>query len=169
MEDRIRISIMAAIFTALVTLVTMAFHIPVPATGGIINFGDTIIFTTALLLGRKIGFLAGGVGSALANLLLGLVIYAPFTLVIKGLEGLIAGHIGHKAFMERGERKRPLFGLVLAGLWMVIGYFLVQVGLFGLAAASVELPGNLLQAGVSILIALPLSIAVKKSGMIKRI
>lgn len=161
--------VLAAIFTALVALFTMVFHIPVPATRGFINLGDAVIFTTALLLGKKMGFLAGGVGSALADLLLGYANWAPFTLVIKGLEGYIAGFLGHQAFMGQKDMKRPLLALILAGLWMMAGYFSAGSFMYGLPAAIVELPGNFFQAGGSILIAIPLSLALLRSGIIKRI
>lgn len=161
--------VLAAVFTALVALLTMVFHIPVPATKGFINLGDTLIFTTALLLGKKIGFLAGGVGSALADLLLGYPQWAPFTLIIKGLEGFIAGLLGHQAFLQKSDMKRPTLALVVAGLWMITGYFFVGGFMYSFPAALVELPGNFFQAGVSTVIALPLSIAIRKSGIIKGI
>lgn len=168
-EQNPNLYVLAAIFTALVALLTMIFTIPIPATRGYINLGDAMIFTTALLLGKRIGFLAGGMGSALADLLLGYAQWAPFTLVIKGLEGFIAGFLGHQSFMGKREEPiwKPLIALVLAGLWMVVGYFFAGSFLYSVPAASVELPGNLFQAGGSIIIAIPLSLALRKSGIIK--
>jgi uncharacterized membrane protein len=153
----------AALFTALVTAVTMAVNVPVPATQGIINVGDSMIFTAALLVGPRIGLFAGGVGSALANLLLGISVWAPWTLVIKGLEGFIVGSLGHRAFRASGKiTPAVLASVIVGGLWMVFGYFLAGSFLFGYRAALVEFPGNLLQAGGSALIAIPLVHALRR-------
>ena len=87
---------LGAIFTALTTAATMGFSIYVPATKGYFNIGEVIVYTTAILLGPFIGAIAGGVGSMLADIILGYSIYAPGTLVIKGLEGFIVGFLASK-------------------------------------------------------------------------
>ena len=158
-----RLLTQAALFTAMVTAVTMAINVPVPATQGIINVGDSMIFTAALLAGPRLGLFAGGVGSALANLLLGMSVWAPWTLVIKGLEGFIVGSLGHRAFRSSGRVTLPVVAaMVIGGLWMVLGYFLAGSFLFGHRAALVEFPGNLVQAGASALIAIPLAHALRQ-------
>ena len=50
---------LAAMFTVLVNVATMAIHVPVPATQGIINLGDSMIFLTGLLAGPGMGAVAG--------------------------------------------------------------------------------------------------------------
>ncbi|MCK4481520.1 MAG: ECF transporter S component, partial [Candidatus Lokiarchaeota archaeon] len=76
-----------AIFSALVCILTMIISIPIPATQGFINIGDSGVMISGLLFGPIIGGFSGGIGSALADIFLGYTIYAPGTLVIKGLEG----------------------------------------------------------------------------------
>ena len=61
--------VLGALLTAMVAVATMAFQVPIPATKGYINLGDTVIFIAALLLGPGYGALAGGVGSAMADLI----------------------------------------------------------------------------------------------------
>ena len=78
-----------ALSIAMVALATMAIKIP-SVRGGYINFGDILIFIVAIFFGKKTGFLAGGLGSALSDIILGYSIYAPATFLIKGLEGLTA-------------------------------------------------------------------------------
>ena len=51
-----------AVFTALVAAATMAVQVPMPATEGFVNVGDTVIFVTALLLGPVPALAAGGLG-----------------------------------------------------------------------------------------------------------
>lgn len=60
---------MIAVFTALVTVATLAVRIPVPATGGYINVGDVMIFVAALSMGWLVGGIAGGLGSAIADMI----------------------------------------------------------------------------------------------------
>jgi uncharacterized membrane protein len=57
---------------------------------GYINVGDAMIFTNALLFGPIVGGVAGGIGSAVADFI-SYPVFAPYTLVIKGFEGFIAG------------------------------------------------------------------------------
>ncbi|MDI9644856.1 MAG: ECF transporter S component [Candidatus Verstraetearchaeota archaeon] len=80
-----------AFYTALVSVSTVAFTIYVPATRGYFNIGEAAVYTAALLGGARIGAFAGGVGSMLADLILGYYLFAPATLVIKGMEGGILG------------------------------------------------------------------------------
>lgn len=161
-EAGIRDFAFTALFVALVTLTTSVFQIPVPATSGFINLGDTFIFAAALLWGPRSGFWAGSIGSALADILSGYPHWAPFTFFIKGSEGLVAGLIGYRAFTQDGHTSKAAIGLVVGGFLMVLGYFVVEIFLYGLPAAIAELPGNLLQAVGSVIIALPLSLALKR-------
>lgn len=87
---------LAAVSTSLVCVATMVFSIYVPQTRGFFNFGETMVYTIALLLGPLIGSFAGGVGSMFADIFLGYYHYAPATLVIKAVEGGIVGFLGQK-------------------------------------------------------------------------
>ncbi|MGI6128661.1 MAG: ECF transporter S component [bacterium] len=164
-ESRIRQFAFTALFISLVTLSTSIFRIPVPATSGFINLGDTFIFAAALLWGPRNGFWAGSVGSALADVLSGYPHWAPFTFFIKGAEGLVAGLISHRPFYQNGRTIRAAIGLVVGGLLMVLGYFVAEIFLYGLPAAIAELPGNLFQATGSVIIALTLSLALRSIGL----
>lgn len=52
---------------------------------GFVNLGDCFVLLSGWLLGPWWGGAAGGIGSMLADLLLGYGHYAPGTLIIKGL------------------------------------------------------------------------------------
>lgn len=145
--------------SAIVCAGTMLIQIPVPQTKGYINLGDALVLTIAMLFGAKIGGLAGGIGSALADIILGYAHWAPFTFIIKGIEGLIAGSLAYKA---QKTSLRILF-LILAGIVMVAGYFIAEVFLYGIGPAIAELPGNCFQAGSGVLISTLLVLAIKKA------
>ena len=69
--------VFASISTALVCVATMLFQVYVPATRGFFNIGESMVFLSALLFGPFVGAFAGGIGSMLADLLLGYYYYAP--------------------------------------------------------------------------------------------
>ncbi|NJE54322.1 ECF transporter S component [Thermococcus sp. 21S9] len=148
----------AGISTALVAVATKVVNIPVPATNGYINFGDTMVMFVAMLFGPVIGAFAGGVGSALGDVISGYPGWAPITLIIKGIEGLAVGYIAQKL--------EGTAGLVVAGtiggILMVSGYFLFEYYAFGFTAAYSELPGNLVQAVTGIIVGTGLANAIKK-------
>ena len=86
--NRTRFIAYTGILTAIVTVTTF-YSIPTPNTQGFINFGDDIIFIAGIFFGPFAGLIAGGLGSAFADMILGYTVtWAPFTLVIKGAEGL---------------------------------------------------------------------------------
>ena len=114
-----------ALFTAFVAAGTMAFSVYVPATRGFFNVGEIMVYTAALLMGPLVGAFAGGVGSALADILLGYGYYAPGTLVIKGIEGFIVGYLGRLGLSKLGismwRLVSVLVGLVAALIVWIIG------------------------------------------------
>lgn len=89
--NALRTTSLNAVITALVAVATLLIRIPVPVTQGYINLGDAVVITAALLMGPRTGLIAGGIGSALADWLAGCAHWAPFTLIIKGLEGYLVG------------------------------------------------------------------------------
>ena len=150
----------AAIMAALVAVATYLVQIPIPATKGYLNFGDIMIFVSALTFGPAVGGFAGGFGSALSDIAGGYAsTFAPFTLVIKGAEGIIAGLIANKV-----SRKRDILAVVVAGAEMVAGYFSAEF--FGLSegwAAATEIPFNILQIAVGGAVGIPIAIFLRRA------
>ena len=144
---------------ALTCIATMLFTFPIPATSGYFNFGDAIVMSTALIFGPIIGALAGGLGSGLADLLGGWFNWVIFTAVIKGAEGYIAGRIAGDP--QTRTYVRTITAWFTGALVMVLGYFIVQVFMYGFGAALTEAPFNLVQMAVAGIVGIPVSIAVK--------
>lgn len=129
------------VLMALTTVATMVISIPSIATKGYINLGDSIVILSGFILGPVGGLIVGGIGSALADIILSYAYYAPFTLVIKGIEGFLAVTIFRKLFKE----KYALVSASIAGIFMAFGYFVVEVFMYDLPAAVASLPGNIAQ------------------------
>ena len=150
-----------AVLIALTTVMTMVIHIPTPGTKGYLNLGDMVVFLAAMLLGKKGGFIVGGLGSALADILLGYTYYAPITFAVKGLEGLFAGALLDTKIGE----KAPIIPTAIGGLWMAFGYFIAESFIlnYGVEASSASMPGNIVQGLFDAVAAVALSTALKKT------
>lgn len=137
------------ILMSLTVLATMLVTIPTIATQGYINLGDAIVLLSGMILGPTGGFVVGGVGSALADIILGYSYYAPFTFVIKGIEGALGVFLFRKILKE----KNTLVALIIGGIWMALGYLLAEIFLYGFPAAIASFPGNILQGVVGAILA----------------
>lgn len=151
----------SAVFVALTFVVTRFTVIPIPATKGFFNLGEVIIYLAALTLGPVVGMLAGGLGSALADLSAAPQ-FAPFTLVIKGVEGYVVGRLAGATAATR------LRATVIGGAAMVLGYFLAEVAFaraLGIAPAPAtavglaltEVPLNIVQVAAGVIVSVPLA------------
>ncbi|MFX0137517.1 MAG: ECF transporter S component [Candidatus Hodarchaeota archaeon] len=152
------------IFSALICILTMVISIPIPATQGFINIGDAGVMFTGLVFGPFIGGISGGVGSALADIFLVYPIYAPATLIIKGLEGFVIGLISNPKQNYIKFNYRDIIAVVVGGLIMVFGYFIYEIILWGFASALYEVILNgIIQFGITGLISLLIILAVRKN------
>jgi uncharacterized membrane protein len=117
---------LVAVFTALVAVATATLSVSVPATRGYFNIGETVIYVSAILFGASVGGLSAGIGAMIADLLLGYGVYAPATLVVKGIEGALVGFLA-KRKIDRilgTHSRRPLAfiaAIALAGIVLIVG------------------------------------------------
>ena len=124
------------------TLLLTLLSIPLPSGYGYVNLGDAGVFLCACLLPGGLGALATGVGAALADLILGWAMYAPVTLLIKGLTALLAG------LALRRAKKAGLPLSLLCCLLVPLGYFLYETILLTAPVAAVNVLPNALQAAI---------------------
>jgi uncharacterized membrane protein len=149
---------LSGVMSALVVVATLFVQIPNPATRGYINFGDIMIFVSALTFGPIVGGFAGSIGSSIADVASGYGYFAPFTFVIKGAEGAIAGLVSN-----RKSVRRDVLAVIFAGSEMIIGYFLAEVFPLQLGlAALTEVPGNISQILVGAIIGIPIALLIRK-------
>lgn len=147
-----------AIMTAMVFVLTRVVQVPTPVVG-YIHLGDVGIFFSAFAFGPWIGAVAGGLGTALADLTSPYAQWAIFSLLIHGAQGWVAGCLS--------ARWSSIPGLVLAaaigGAIVVVGYLLAGTILVGFGAALTEVPLNLVQVTVGAIVSIPLYLAVRKA------
>ena len=144
MNTKTKLIVIAALMAALTCIATMIIMIPSPLKG-YLNLGDCIVLTTGWLLSPAYGFLAAGIGSALADVFSGYVIYAPATFLIKGIMAICA-HFGFKALNKRsGKLASRIVSGTVAEVIMVLGYFVFEGFLYGFAPSVVNIPANAVQ------------------------
>lgn len=168
-RDKTTKIILTGLMMAMIVVATMLIVIPSPFTGGYIHLGDAIIFLSVLILGWRYGAIAAGVGSALADLLVGYAVWAPWTLFIKGFMGAVMGIFILKAMQKQGKSilgvpVYQLIGMILAGCFMVAGYYVAEGVIYGnFIAAVMGIPFNIVQFSVGTVIATILAAALYKT------
>ena len=138
----------AAVMIALTCVLTLAVKIPTP-TKGYLNLGDCAVLLSGWLLRPVWGAVAGGFGSALADLFAGYPIYVPGTLLSKAVMALTVALVP-RLFQGSGKghpRAGLIVGAVIAEAFMVAGYWLYEAVVIGegFAAAFAGVSGNVFQ------------------------
>lgn len=144
MKSKTQKIVSAAMLAALVCVATMIIKIPSPLEG-YLNLGDCIVLLSGWLLSPLYGFLAAGIGSALADIFSGYALYAPATFIIKGLMALVA-YFGFKlANKKLGSLPSRILGGLGAEITMVLGYLIFEGFLYGFVPSLVNIPSNAIQ------------------------
>ena len=139
-----------ALFIALCTVSTMLIRIPLP-TSGYANLGDAIVLLAGWILGPIYGALAAGLGTALADLI-GYPIYAPATFIIKFAVAFFAAKLISR-YESLSFVHLCVIGL-MCELIMIVGYYVYDAILLqNIISPVLNLPGNIMQAIVGVLVA----------------
>lgn len=128
----------------LIFALTRFAQIPTP-DGGYVHPGDVALYFTSFAFGPWAGMVAGGIGTALADLTSPYASFAPLTLVVHGIQGFVAGWIATRT----PSIPKLLLAVAVGGVILVGGYFVGQ-GLIpiygGWELAATGIPGNIGQA-----------------------
>lgn len=154
-----------ALLTALVFVATAFINIrlPILSSGGLVHLGNVILFAAAILFGKKKGAIAGAVGMAIFDLSSGWALWAPFTLVVRGIMGYIIGTIAYSNNKNGDSFLINILAVFVSGIWMIIGYYITEVILYGnLLAPVASIPGNITQLVVGLVLGLPLAKILKR-------
>lgn len=141
MKTKTQKIVSASMLAALCCVATMIIKIPSPLKG-YINLGDCVVLISGWILSPVYGFMAAGIGSALADIFSGYVIYAPATFVIKGIMAVIA-HFCFKGIKNKiGNIPSHIISGALAEIEMIVGYFVFEGFMYGFLASAVNIPAN---------------------------
>ncbi len=144
MNSKIKKIVTASLMAAITCVATMIIHIPSPLKG-YLNLGDCVVLLSGWMLSPTYSFFAAGLGSALADVFSGYVLYAPATFIIKGLMSLIVFY----SFKLLRNRFSDLPSRIISGtsaeLFMVLGYFLFEGCLYGFLPSAINILPNGIQ------------------------
>jgi uncharacterized membrane protein len=159
---KIRQIVLAGVMIALVAVFTLAVRVPFAPTRGYFNFSDVAVFVTGFAFGPWTGLVAGGVGTALADVAGGYTIYAPLTFLAHGLEGFLAGAIAGR---DRGVL-RMMLGWAGGAIVMLAVYFLGEAYIFRMGvgpAATEAVTINIPQVVAGGVVSIPLVLALRRA------
>lgn len=154
-----------SLLIALVFIATKFINIrlPISINGGLVHLGNTMLFISAIVFGKKKGAISGAFGMALFDLVSGWTMWAPFTFIIRGIMGYIIGHIAWSNGKCGNNTATNIFAVIISGIWMLIGYYITEVILYGnLVAPLTSIPGNITQVVIGLIIGLPIAKIIKK-------
>ena len=152
-----------ALFIAFTLVATMFINIklPIMGNGGLIHLGNVPLFIAALVYGKKTGAIAGAFGMGFFDLISGWALWAPFTFIIVGAMGFLAGLISEKV-----PGKRVLvntLAVAVALIIKIVGYYFAEVILYGNWIQPIgSIPGNVMQVVIAGIIVVPLAGRLKK-------
>ena len=151
-----------AMLTALTVVLALTFIFPVPMTKGYVNLLEVGIYTTAMLLGGPAGMIVGGISGGMLDLILGYPQWIIFSVLIHGGQGYIAG----KFCMTKKWSSRVI-SLLVASVFMVIGYFFATSFLYGSVAGVASIIGNIIQNGFGVVVSMILIKVLDRMNLIK--
>jgi uncharacterized membrane protein len=164
---KVRGIVQLGLLSALTFVATMAIHVP-SFNGGVIHLGDSMIFLTAIIFGKKYAAISGAVGMTMFDILSGYSIWAPYTFIIKAGMGFIVGSIAYMGGSKGDNGFKNAIGMLLAGIWMILGYYLAEVIISGnLISPVASMTGNVIQFGGGSVIAFVIIAAIKKTSYFK--
>lgn len=161
--------IVTALLIALVFIATKFINIklPIGSQGGLIHFGNVMIYIATLVFGTRKGAIAGSVGMALFDILSGWVIWAPFTFVIRWIMSEIIGILAIRGGKNGHHVGWNITAIAVSGVWMIVGYYCTEIILYrNWIVALGSIPGDFIQVVVSTVVALPLVKALQKSQIL---
>lgn len=164
MKTKTKKIVMAALLAALACVATMVIKIPSPLEG-YLNLGDCIVLVAGWTLSPAYGFLAAGMGSALADVFSGYTIYAPATFVIKGLMAIVAFFCFKPLHKRIGSLPSRIISGALAEIVMVLGYYLFEGFLYGFIPSAVNIIPNALQGAAGLILGVLIIKIFEKSNL----
>ena len=164
-DNKIKDLVESSLIIALICVGIMVLQIP--TNGGYIHLGDSIIFVSVVILGKRRGALAAGLGGFLADFLSPYAIWAVPTFIIKYIMAYIMGAIVEKQHAK--NKYSWILGATIGSVWQVFGYALAGTIMFNLNTALADIPSNVIQSISGAVIAIVIIFAASKTSLSKKL
>jgi uncharacterized membrane protein len=180
-KDNTKELAITSMLAALIFVFTFFIYFPVTGLGAYMNFGDCVIYCSGILIGAPWAAAAAAFGSAVADIAHGSFVYAPATVIIKGMMGFLCATLLYRRKNNSSadkddvqsskivgliKRNIDFFGFILiciiGGAIMVVGYGIYELVLWGLGYVTATIVPNLVQWGVGVAGAVALYYPVKR-------
>ena len=129
-----------AMIAGIITISIVLLKVPVAGGRLVLHPGEIVIVTSAYVLGRRNAFFAAGIGSALADLIVGASIFAPASFLIHGMQAWLIG-----TFLDGKLGRKDLGAMSLGATVVVLGYGAVSWVLFDINTLWVSISVDLVQ------------------------
>lgn len=163
-QNKTKKIVLSALLASLVCVATMLIKIPSPLKG-YLNLGDCVVLLSGWVLSPVYGFFTAGIGSALADIFSGYIIYAPATFVIKGLMALVAYFTCKVISGKSCNMISRIISGTLAEILMVGGYFIFEGFMYGFIPSAVNIPANAMQGVAGLILGILLVRVFEKSKL----
>jgi uncharacterized membrane protein len=166
--NKVKDMVVTSLLIALVFVATsfIKIRLPISLNGGLIHMGNSMLFTAAIVFGPRKGAAAGAFGMALFDLMGEWAAWAPFTFVVRGVMGYIIGKVAYLNNKNGLNWAYNMLGILFGSIWMLVGYYFTEVILYGnWIQPFTSIPGNVIQILIGVVVALPLSAALKRAKL----
>ncbi len=163
-----------AVIGMLSALLIIATMIKIPfGSGAMVHLGSAAIFTSGILFGGVYAGYAGAIGSAFFDIIMGFSPYTLWSFVIKGIAGLVVGSVAHSGGARGRSIILNLIACVAGAAWTLVGYLVAWSAVIGRWEAALgNAPASLMTSAAGLIVAIPLSTAVRgaleKAGLLNQ-
>lgn len=163
--------ILSAMLIALVFVATLTLNIklPIKANGGLVHLGTGMLFIASILFGPKKGAIAGAIGMGLFDVVSGWTLWAPITIVARGLQGYIVGKIAWSNGRKGNSIAFNVLAMIISVPFMVAVYYVGEGILYAnWVAPLTSIPGDLVQNVLGMIVAIPVCTLLRKTPIFNK-
>ena len=138
-------AVITAVLWLILLAVTLIFKVPI-GNLGYLNVCDFVIMTVCMYMEPGVGMLYASTATALADVMLGYGYFAPYTFVIRGIQGWFIGYLAKK-------KVKRTYIIIITEVIMLLGYGITYMVMYGsLQVACAGILQNMIQAALSVLL-----------------
>lgn len=147
--------VLTGVMAAFIYIATyINIRLPISFTdGGLIHLGGAVLVIATFLLMPVEAGLAGAIGMGLFDLLSPYAVWAPFTFVIRLVQGIVVS----KILLKNGISK-TVFAMIAFTLIGMVGYYMAEALIYGnWIAPMASMPGEFISDMVAVIIGVPVA------------